>query len=210
MTQAAARKTTPAPIAARQTANGALRLYRFTVDDYHRMIDVGILTPNHKVELLKGWIVNKMPQNPPHMTVITRLVRWLNKSLSEAGWTVRCQGPITLRDSEPEPDVAVARGPDSLYTKRHPGPTDVALVIEVADSSVIDDRRKKMPIYAAAEIPEFWLINLQTGHAEIYTNPQSDNDAFYKNKIEISVKESIPLILDGKKISDIKVKQLLS
>src|SRR5438067_7826933 len=83
-----------------QPANGTLSLHRFTVADYHRMIDAGILTPNDKVELLEGWIVNKMPQNPPHITSITRVLRWLSKILAEEDWTVRGQGPITLSDSE--------------------------------------------------------------------------------------------------------------
>ena len=122
-------------------ADKSVPIHRFTVADYHRMIDAGILTPNSKVELLEGWIVEKMPQNPPHITSITRVLRWLNKVLSEDDWTVRGQGPVTLEKSEPEPDIAVARGPDSRYEKRHPAPGDIGLIIESADSSVLDDRR---------------------------------------------------------------------
>src|SRR3954447_11323324 len=111
--------------------NGTLQFHRFSVAEYHQMIDAGILTTNHKVELLDGWIVDKMTQNPPHVTVVTRLTRWLASILPEDEWTLRVQGPITLSTSEPEPDVVLARGPDSSYEKRHPGPKDVALLIEV-------------------------------------------------------------------------------
>jgi Uma2 family endonuclease len=185
-------------------------VHRFTVDEYHQMIDAGILTTNHKVELLKGWIVDKMPQNPPHITSITRLGRWLMKALPEESWTVRLQGPITLSDSEPEPDIVVARGPDSRYEKRHPGPGDIVLAVEVADSSFLDDRRGKCPLYAAAKIPEFWLINLQSKRAEIFTNPKGGSSPFYRNILECSMGESIPLILDGQRFGEIKIKQLLS
>jgi Uma2 family endonuclease len=208
MTQTLAKKRGKKP--APQPSNGALTHYRFTVNDYHRMIDAGILTPDHKVELLKGWIINKMPQNPPHLTATTALVQWLYQTLSMAGWTIRCQGPITLSDSEPEPDIAIARGPYTNYTKRHPGPADVPLVIEVGDSTVIADRRAKMPIYAAAKIPEFWLIDLQSNHAEIYTNPQGSANPHYKKKVVKSADEAIVLVLDGQRIGEIKVKQLLS
>ena len=210
MTQVLVKKKKSRPAVFRKPISGTPPLYQFTVDDYHRMIDVGILTPDHKVELLKGWIVNKMPQNPPHVTTTTILVRWLTRVLSEEGWTVRCQGPITLSDSEPEPDIVIARGPYTLYTRKHPGPGDILFVIEVGDSSVIADRRNKMPLYAGAKIPEFWLIDLQSKHAEIYTNPQAGSDPHYKNMVVKSANEAIPLALDGKRIGDIKVKQLLS
>ena len=84
-------------------------------------------------------------------------IRWLSKILPEEDWTVRGQGPITLQDSEPEPDLVVARGPDSRYEKRHPGPGDIVLVIEVADSSLLEDRRNKGSLlcHASAKIPEF-------------------------------------------------------
>jgi hypothetical protein len=193
-----------------QIANGSASFHRFSVSDYHRMIDAGILTPDHKVELLKGWIVDKIPQNPPHITTVTRAYRWLSKALPEEGWTVRCQGPITLSDSEPEPDIVVARGPDSRYEKRHPGPGDIVLVIEAGDSSVLEDRRKKGPLYAAAKIPQFWLVDLQAKHVEVYTNPQGGRDPLFRNMVLLSSADAIPLILDDKHFGELKVKHLLS
>jgi hypothetical protein len=191
-------------------ANGNLRVHRFTVAEYHQMIDAGILTTAHKVELLEGWIVDKMPQNPPHITAISRLYRWLSKILPDEDWTLRGQGPITLQESEPEPDLVIARGPDRRYEKRHPGPGDIVLVIEVADSTLMEDRRHKGSLYAGAKIPEFWLVNLQARHAEIYTNPQSGRSPFYRHMVELSSTDAIPLVLSDKRMGELKVKHLLS
>ncbi|MBI3410165.1 MAG: Uma2 family endonuclease [Planctomycetes bacterium] len=184
-------------------------MHRFSVAEYHQMIDAGILTPNDKVELVEGWIVDKMPQNPPHMTAITRLTRRLGKLLPEEDWTLRIQGPITLATSEPEPDVAVARGSDELYVKRHPGPGDIALLIEVADSSLLDDRRKKTPLYAAGKISEFWLINLADRLIEVHTRPQGGQTPVFRSCTINTLADSIPLVLDGKKLGEIKARQLL-
>jgi hypothetical protein len=207
MTQVLAKKKRPK--SSGQSANGALPLHRFTVADYHRMIDAGILTTNDKVELLGGWIVDKMSQNPPHRNSVSRLNRWFGRALPEEDWYLAVQAPITLVDSEPEPDLIIARGPDSRYEKRHPGPGDIVLVVEVADSSLLD-RRHKLPLYAAAKIPEFWLVNLQSKRVEIYTDPQSGPSSFYRTRVELSAADVIPLLLDGKSYGELKVKHLLS
>jgi Uma2 family endonuclease len=199
-----------APKSLNPPTNGMSAFHRFTLEQYHRMIDTGILTPSHKVELLEGWIVNKMPQNPPHRTAVSRLNRWMGKSLPEEQWYLAIQAPITLADSEPEPDLVIARGPDSRYEKRHPGPGDVVLVIEVGDSSALEDRRLKIPLYAGAKIPEVWLINLQSRRAEVYTTPQSGPSPFYRNIVEIASNEVLTLVLDGKRYGEMKVKTILS
>src|ERR1051325_6798034 len=97
---------------------------RFTVDEYHRMIESGILTDEDKVELLEGYVVEKMPRNPPHDVVIQRLNKRLTR-LSLADWEVRIQSAITLSDSEPEPDVVLARGDDHTFANRHPNPAEL-------------------------------------------------------------------------------------
>src|SRR5207253_10920762 len=108
--------------------------YRFTVRQYHRMIEVGILTQNDPVELLEGRIVPKMPHNPPHDTAVD-LAQTTIAAILPAGWRVRVQSAITTADSEPEPDVAVVRGPARRYARFHPRPRDIAVIIEVADTS---------------------------------------------------------------------------
>src|SRR5437773_12510107 len=98
----------------------------FTVDEYHRMIQTGIVADDEAVELLEGWITPKMPHNPPHDSTVGRTTRRLTAILPP-GWIVRSQVPITTADSEPEPDAALVPGPDDLYDHRHPDPADVSL-----------------------------------------------------------------------------------
>src|SRR5262249_35375798 len=107
-------------------------VYRFSVKQYHRMVETGILTENHRAELLEGWVVAKMPQNPPHGAAVWLVQTALLPRLP-AGWVLRIQSPITTKDSEPEPDAAVVRGPGDRYFDAHPQPRDVSLVVEVAD-----------------------------------------------------------------------------
>ena len=125
---------------------------RFTVEEYHQMIQAGILGEDDDVELLEGWIVPEMPRNPAH----DALIAWVhNRVLAprlREGWFCRGQSAITTPDSEPEPDLALIRGSERDYLSRHPGPADTALAVEVADSSLSRDRSIKARIYAAAGV----------------------------------------------------------
>src|SRR5437762_1378211 len=112
--------------------------YRFTLRQYHRMMETGVLTEHDRVELLEGRIVPKMPHNPPHDTAVD-LTQTTITAILPAGWRVRVQSAVTLADSEPEPDVAVVRGPARRYAHCHPRPKDIALIIEVADTSLRED-----------------------------------------------------------------------
>ncbi len=143
---------------------------RFTVDEYHRMIQSGILTEDDRVELLEGWIVPKMPHNPPHDSVLDQVQEALLKALPQ-GWRVRVQSAITTADSEPEPDIVVAPGPASRYRTRHPGPADIVLLVEVADSTLANDRGMKAQLYARAGIVVYWIVNLVDAQVEVYTDP---------------------------------------
>src|SRR5207249_5993402 len=111
---------------------------RFTVDEYHQMIQTGILQEDDPVELLDGWIVSKMPRNPPHDATID-IAQEVFRSVLPAGWRLRVQSAITTDSSEPEPDLAIVRGPAERYLSNHPKPPDIAVVIEVADSSLAQD-----------------------------------------------------------------------
>src|SRR5579872_6769024 len=122
---------------------------RFTVAEYHHMIRTGLLTEDDPVELLEGWLVPKMGCNVPHDLAIERVMETI-RALAP-GWRIRGQSAITLADSEPEPDVAVVRGPIPVQATHHPSPSDIALVVEVADSSLLDKAR----IYARANIPVY-------------------------------------------------------
>src|SRR5262249_12944549 len=133
--------------------------FRFSVEQYHRLVDTGIFTPDDRCELIRGWIVKKMPQKPSLSSGIVRITRRLYQHLPE-NWLVRCQCPITLADSEPEPDIVIVAGPEEIWDYRHPGADDIETLIEVADTSLLSDRRGKGKLYAEAGIKQFWLVNL--------------------------------------------------
>ena len=139
---------------------------RFTVDEYHRMIETGILTENDRVELLDGWILEMSPIGPPHVTCVALVAAALQEILP-TGWHLRLQAPVTLRTSEPEPDIAVVSGNIRDYITRHPSGSDIALLVEVADSSLEFDRNSKRPQYAAAGIPEYWVVNFNDRQLEV-------------------------------------------
>src|SRR5262249_10486828 len=134
--QGTRRRTMAVPLqqAGDLTAMPPLPVRRFSVDEYHRMIDSGVLTDEDRVELLEGWIVPKMTRNPPHDTIIALLQNRVLGPQLPAGWFCRSQSAVTTEDSEPEPDLAVIRGDERDYLKRHPGPKDMTLVIEVSDT----------------------------------------------------------------------------
>lgn len=146
------------------------RVFKFSVDQYHQLGESGVLSPDDRVELLEGWIVEKMNQKTAHGFVVGFLTQWLGDRLG-SGWIARCQLPITLDRSEPEPDIAVVRGSHSDYRNRHPSGSDCRLVIEVADTSVPGDRAKAK-IYASTDIEEYWLVNLVENQLERMRTPQ--------------------------------------
>jgi Uma2 family endonuclease len=120
---------------------------RFSVAEYHRLIQLGILTEDDNLELLEGYLVHKMSRNPPHDAAIQKgNKKWLR--LLPAGWDLRVQSAVTLSDSEPEPDFAIVRGDEAAYATRHPTAADVGLVVEVSDSTLPGDRDDKGRIYA--------------------------------------------------------------
>lgn len=113
-------------------------LYRFSVEQYHRMIEAGVLTEDDRAELLEGVVTYKMTHNPPHDATISLLQSELLKRLPDE-WVLRIQSAITLADSEPEPDLAGARGPARRYLRAHPGPRDLPLLIEVAETTLLQE-----------------------------------------------------------------------
>lgn len=142
----------------------------FTVAEYHRLIETGLLGEDDPVELLEGRITYKMPRNPRHDAAIGLASEAVARRLP-AGWFVRVQSAVTTPDSEPEPDLAVVRGSARDYVNRHPEPADVALVVEVADTSLTHEREVKGRLYARAGIPTYWLVNLTDGTVEVYARP---------------------------------------
>lgn len=183
-------------------------LHRFTVAQYHQMIERGILTGDDRVELLEGRIVDKMPHNPPHDGSITRVYRRIDRVLPD-DWLLRIQSAVTLRDSEPEPDFGVVRGPEEEYFSRHPNPRDIGLLIEVADSTLMQDRRYKGQLYAQNRIPAYWIINLVNRIVEVHTSPRGGKSPSYRERHDYQIGKSVPLILEGRQIGLIPVRELL-
>jgi Uma2 family endonuclease len=144
--------------------------YRFTRAEYYRIWESGCFS-NKRVELLDGEIITMPPQNPPHAGTTSHLTSLLFRLLSSSV-TIRAQLPIVLNDySEPEPDVAICRLDLDNYRHEHPKASDILLLIEVAQSSLAYDRRRKTAAYATSGIPEYWIINLVDNRIEIFSDP---------------------------------------
>lgn len=187
----------------------AIALRRFSVDEYHQMIRAGILAEDEPVELLEGWIVTKMPRNPPHDGTIHVASQVLTAVLV-AGWEVRSQSAIAIADSEPEPDLAVVRGRARDYMDHHPGVGEIGMLIEVADRSLEHDRTVKVRIYARAGIALYWIINLRDRKLEVYADPSGpDAEPAYRTRQDFGETDLVPVTLDGRLITRIPVKDLL-
>jgi Uma2 family endonuclease len=144
---------------------------RFTVAEYYRMAEVGILGADERVELIEGEIIAMTASGSRHAATVSRLTRLLVPSVGDRG-LVRVQLPVRLSDiSEPEPDLAVVRPRRDDYAAGHPGPADTLLIVEVADTTVDFDRNTKAPLYALAGIGEYWLVNIVADEVEVYREP---------------------------------------
>ncbi len=196
------------PLAARIPQLG-LPLHRFTVAEYQQMIRAGILTDADAVELLEGFIVAKMPRNPPHDAILSRLINKILSPRLPGGWFCRGQSAIQTDASQPEPDVAVVRGEEFDYLGRHPVPGDMALVVEVADSTVERDRDVKGPIYARAGVPVYWIVNLPDRRVEVYRDPTGPAvEPAYRSRQDIGTDGHVPLVIDDQEVAHIPVQEM--
>ena len=193
----------PAPLALQAP------LWRLSVDQYHEMVRHGILTEDHDVELLDGLLVAKMTKNTAHHVAKLLVQIALAKAIPE-GWYVDSQDAITLATSEPEPDVMVVRGQPRDYLEHHPLAGELALVVEVSDSSLRHDQGFKKAIYAAAMIPVYWIINLIDRQVEVYTDPTGAADQpDYRQRRAFSATEQVPVAITGRDAARILVRELL-
>ncbi len=142
--------------------------HRFSVEEYYRMAETGILRPDARVELLDGKINDMSPIGPFHSGWVKRLSRIFNQQ-AKGRWIVATQDPLHLDDhSEPQPDVMLLRPVADDYISRHPQPEDVFLLIEVSDKTLAYDRDEKIPAYGRAGIPEVWIVNLNEQSVEVH------------------------------------------
>ncbi|RCJ38768.1 hypothetical protein A6770_12755 [Nostoc minutum NIES-26] len=144
---------------------------KFTVEQYHKMVESGILKEDDRVELIRGEIIEMSPIGTKHAACVNRLVNLLVVLLGKRV-IVAAQNPVALNNnSEPQPDVALLKPRDDFYASAHPQPQDIFLLIEVADSTVMYDREEKIPLYAEANIIEVWLVDINEQIVEVYQQP---------------------------------------
>ena len=144
----------------------------WTVSDYHRMSEMGILDSDERTELINGQIVLMAAKGTPHVLTLRLLSRALDKLLTDQPFFVSTQDPIQLSDwSEPEPDLVIARGTILDYADCHPRPADIELVVEVADSTLKQDCEIKDKLYAQAGIADYWVVNLKNRQLHVFRNP---------------------------------------
>lgn len=184
------------------------RLFPITVKQYQEMIEAGILAAEN-VELIEGYLVEKMSRNPPHdgtHDVLDELLR----PLLPAGWLLRTQKAVEVGSSQPEPDFAVVRGNARSFRTRHPAAAEVGVLIEIADSSVRFDRTEKVRVYAAAGIIEYWVVNLADNRIEVYAQPSGPTAApSYGSLTTYAPGQAVPLTLDGTAVASIPVADVL-
>ncbi len=146
-----------------------LVLTKWSIADYHQMIASGILN-ERQVELLAGEIVEMSPEGPLHTIYGEGLANYLRQRLSGRAW-IREARPITLTNSEPEPDIAIVRLPWFQYSEHHPYPDDIFWIIEVSDSTLAKDLTEKQQIYGQAGILEYWVLDIQSQKAIVFRDP---------------------------------------
>lgn len=183
--------------------------HRLTVAQYHQMISTGILPEGEPIELIEGYMVEKMSRGTPHDETMDFLDRAL-ATLISSGWFVRTQRAITLSDSEPEPDYAIVRGAPVRNRGHHPLATELSLVIEVSDSTLALDRTHKARVYARAGIPVYWVVNVIDKQIEVYTQPSGpcESPAYAKQEV-FAAGSSVPVILDANTVGTIAVSDVM-
>lgn len=180
---------------AEDSANRPARLAppprRFTVEEYHRMIEASVFDTAERVELIEGEVLQMAAKSLCHVAGVRRVSKKLTKLLGERVF-IATQDPIQISGvSEPEPDVVVAVPSATDYEDHHPTPPEILLVVEVAETSVQVDRQRKLPLYAKAGIQQFCILNLRGGELEDYRDPSLEG---YRQKQTYTAKQSFNLV----------------
>jgi Uma2 family endonuclease len=151
-----------------------LKTRRWTREEYDDLVAQGVLTPDDKVELIEGEIIPRMPQNVPHRVAQSLAALALRRVFADGYYVAEAAPFAAGDDSEPEPDLAVIPGQprDLMRTGQHP--SRAVLVVEISDTTLAFDRRRKARLYARAGIPEYWIDNLRDRVLEVYRDPDTD------------------------------------
>ncbi len=179
---------------------------RFSLAEYHRLIELGFFQENERIELINGQIIQRLAKGTPHSVCNTLLFGELF-TLLQGQATIRNQEPIILGDdSEPEPDLVIVRNRCDRYLNSHPSIADILLVIEVSDSTLKYDREVKLSLYAESEIDNYWLFNLVANCLEAYSQPYQIQGSFEYAKKQVYLPNAVvdlpfsPTILDLSKV----------
>jgi Uma2 family endonuclease len=183
-----------------------LSVRRFTVEEYERMGETGVLTEDDSVELLEGLIVRKITKNPLHDWTIDYLTRILGQGLPH-GWLLRIQNVLRTDDSEPEPDVVIAIGDLFAFRRQHPTGRESVLVIEVAETSLDQDWRK-CRIYARANVPQYWIVDLTGRCVEVFTRPNPSTGK-YEDHVRRVAPEVLTVVLAPNALLNVNLQELL-
>jgi Uma2 family endonuclease len=179
--------------------------HRITMDEYDRIIEAGVLEDPGRVELIDGYMVDKISKNAAHRWTTKEVLKALDGRLP-AGWTSQKEDPVRIPDyDEPEPDVAIIRGTDADYEFRLPTAADVGLLVEVSDSTLVQDRGKKLSAYAKGKIPVYWIVNLVARQVEVYSRPGKNG---YRSHKIFASGEEVLVTIGGRKLPPIAVDSL--
>jgi len=193
-----------------QTTSARLRPYRLSVRQYLQMIDAGVFPDNARVELLGGILVQQMTKGTPHNFVQIALPPAL-RGLVPADWLVLNEiSLLTGPRSRPEPDLMIVRGPVARFKTRDARAADTALVVEVADSSYSSDRGRKWRLYAAAQVPIYWIIHLAKRQVEVYRDPTGTGAKAGYHTTEIYAENAaVPVVIAGAEVGRVTVRDIL-
>ncbi len=185
--------------ATQQTASGtAWRKHRWTTAQFDAMIANGQLREGSKTFLWDGEIIEPMPENQPHVHAQDNLYRLFIARLPEDQWTICPAHPLALKEGyKPQPDLMILAGPRSDYRQRVPNAADSALVVEIADSSYPEDAGDKLPEYAAAGIPQYWIVHIRARRIEAYSGPiVTSGVGRYADRKDYPLESAVPLVLE--------------
>jgi Uma2 family endonuclease len=182
--------------------------HRFSVEDFSRMGEARLFVGDGWVELIEGVVYEVPAPTPPHAGT-TCIMSAILSRLTPEEWRARTRSALVLPASVLRPDICVVQGDWRTFLTRHPVPADVGLLVEVADSSLLDDRRDKARLYAEAGIVEYWIVNVPDRRVEVYTQPsgQAASPA-YGTRQDYAVGQSVPLVLAGVTVGVIAVSDL--
>ncbi len=181
-------------------------LYLWTPAQYRQLAIAGILAEGEKVELIEGMVVRKMTRSPAHDVTLHLILSKLQSAIS-APWIIRCQTAIITEDSEPEPDLAIVAGPQERYWDRHPLAENVAMVIEVAHSSLAFDRRKSS-LYARGGVPVYWIVNVADRQLEVFREPDTAKGAYLRQEI-LTEEKLVEFSIAGENFGPLPVRDFL-